>query len=149
MNSRQKGARGEREWRDQLREAGYNAHRGQQFSGANGDPDVVCDDLPWIHFEVKRCKQLRLTEAMEQAKRDAKGKVPVVAHKRDREDWMVTLPAEEFWPLLRGDHLDEQAAAAVTLGEDLTAGSCAPVACVLRDPGGEENSDSSSPSSTD
>lgn len=130
MNSRQKGARIERQFRDQLREQGYEARRGQQFSGANGDPDVVCEDLPWIWFEVKGVERLQLDKAMEQAKRDAKGKVPIVAHKKKHQDWMITLPAEEFWPILRGDHLDEDyrvpaeelidgeaAAAAVILGE--------------------------------
>lgn len=132
INSRSKGARGERQWRDQLREAGYDARRGQQFSGANGDPDVVCEDLAFMHFEVKCVEKLNISKAMEQAQRDAKGKVPVVAHKRSREQWMVTLPADEFWPLLRGDHLDDDfrvpaaelvdgeidtAAAAVILGE--------------------------------
>lgn len=122
MNSRQKGARGERMWRDQLRDAGFNARRGQQFSGANGDADVVCEDLPWAHFEVKCVQSLNLSKAMEQAKRDANGKVPIVAHKKNREGWMVTMPAEEFWPLLRGDHLDEETAAAVILGEEAQCG---------------------------
>jgi hypothetical protein len=34
MNSREKGKRGERAWRDELRAAGYDARRGQQFSGS-------------------------------------------------------------------------------------------------------------------
>lgn len=52
--SRDKGARGEREFRDLLREHGFEARRGQQFAGGNDSPDVVTD-LP-CHVEVKRPK---------------------------------------------------------------------------------------------
>ena len=48
MNSRQKGARGERELASKLREYGYNTRRGQQYSGANGDADVV--GLTGVHI---------------------------------------------------------------------------------------------------
>ena len=41
MNSRTKGAVGEREVASMLRGYGYKARRGQQYSGANGDADVV------------------------------------------------------------------------------------------------------------
>ena len=34
MNSREKGKRGERQWRDELRANGYMARRGQQFAGS-------------------------------------------------------------------------------------------------------------------
>ena len=71
MNSRQKGARGERQWRDELRAQGYAARRGQQFSGSSDSPDVVCPALPWIHFEVKAVERLNIEEAMEQARRDS------------------------------------------------------------------------------
>ena len=47
MNSRNKGAAGEREVAGILRGYGYKARRGQQYSGANGDADVV--GLPGIH----------------------------------------------------------------------------------------------------
>ncbi|WP_341350090.1 hypothetical protein [Clostridium akagii] len=35
-NSKQKGARGERELSSKLKEYGYNTRRGQQYCGANG-----------------------------------------------------------------------------------------------------------------
>src|SRR5436190_24349394 len=72
MNSRQKGIRGERQWRDELRANGYSARRGQQFSGSPDSPDVVCDALSWIHFEVKAVERLNIEDAMEQARGDAK-----------------------------------------------------------------------------
>lgn len=45
INSRQKGKRGERLWRDQLREQGFTARRGQQYAGGIESPDVICEEL--------------------------------------------------------------------------------------------------------
>ena len=52
MNSRAKGARGERLWRDELRAQGFTARRGQQFSGSPDSPDVVCEELKEPFFPV-------------------------------------------------------------------------------------------------
>ena len=73
INSRQKGARGERQWRDELRANGFQARRGQQFSGSPDSPDVISDDLPWLHFEVKAVEHLNIYDAIEQAQRDCGG----------------------------------------------------------------------------
>jgi Holliday junction resolvase len=102
MNSREKGKRGERQWRDELRANGYAARRGQQFSGSPDSPDVVCDSLPWIHFEVKAVERLNIEDAMEQARRDAGAKTPIVAHRRSFRLWLVTMDAETFFKFLRG-----------------------------------------------
>src|SRR5258708_16884687 len=106
MNSREKGKRGERQWRDELRANGYAARRGEQFSGSPDSPDVVCDSLRWIHFEVKAVERLNIEEAMEQARSDCKRavisdqssveKVPIVAHRRSFRPWLVTMEAEAF-----------------------------------------------------
>lgn len=100
MNSRQKGARGEREWRDELRAQGYQARRGQQFSGSPDSPDVVCDGLPY-HQEVKRVEKLNLQDAVDQASRDCGGKPLIVAHRRNDHPWLVTMLASEFFRLVR------------------------------------------------
>ena len=97
-NSRRKGAAGEREWAGEIRKEGWDARRGQQFSGLEGQ-DVV-SELPF-HFEVKRVERLNITDAVDQAKRDTDWKIPVVAHRRNRENWKVTMPAEWFFYLLR------------------------------------------------
>lgn len=103
MNSRAKGCRGEREWRDQLREAGFlKARRGQQFSGGDDSPDVVCPELPKVHFEVKRVEAGNPYNWMTQAIRDAgASKMPVVAHKRNNCDWLVVMRAEDFLNLIK------------------------------------------------
>lgn len=96
INSRRKGAEGERELAKVLQEYGYTeAKRGQQFCGINGNADVI-DALPHIHIECKRVERLNLYEAMAQAKRDAKGKFPAVFHRKNREKWLVTMELPDF-----------------------------------------------------
>ena len=102
MNSREKGKRGERQWRDELRAQGFAARRGQQFSGSPDSPDVVCEALAWLHFEVKAVERLNIEDAMEQGRRDAGQKVAVVAHRRNFRRWLVTMEAESFFQFLRG-----------------------------------------------
>jgi hypothetical protein len=102
VNSRQKGKRVERLWRDQLREAGFlKAFRGQQYCGAAGNADVVCPELPWAHFEVKGVQNLNVLNAMKQAVNDAGTKTPVVAHKKNGEPWLVTMLADDWLRLVR------------------------------------------------
>ena len=101
MNSRQKGARGERELAKKLREYGYETRRGQQYSGANGDADVV--GLPGIHIECKRVERLNLYDAMSQSRHDAKdGEIPLVMHRKDNCEWLVTMRLDDFMELYNG-----------------------------------------------
>lgn len=100
MNSKQKGARGERELSSKLKEYGYNTRRGQQYCGANGDADVV--GLPGIHIECKRVERLNLYDAMSQAKADAKrNEIPTVFHRKDRSKWLVTMELSEWIKLYK------------------------------------------------
>ena len=95
INSRQKGARFERSLASKLREYGYDCRRGQQYSGANGDADVV--GLPGLHIEAKAVERLNLYDAMAQSKRDARsGEIPVVMHKKNCSNILVTLELPEF-----------------------------------------------------
>ncbi len=100
MNSRQKGAAGERELARKLRDLGYDCRRGQQYSGANGDADVV--GLPGIHIECKRVERLCIEDAIAQAKRDAReGEVPVVMHRKNHCEWLVTMPLDQWIEIYR------------------------------------------------
>ena len=100
MNSRQKGKRGELEAARVLREDGYETRRGQQYSGAAGDADVV--GLPGIHLEIKRVEKLNISEAMKQSIRDARdGELPVVMHRKNKETWLVTMPLRVFMVLYK------------------------------------------------
>ena len=100
INSRQKGAAGEREFAHALAEHGHTARRGQQFSGGTDSPDVVCDTLPEVHFEVKRVEAGNLYKWMKQAKRDAGKKMPAVAHRKSKEDWVIVLTLTDFLDLM-------------------------------------------------
>ena len=94
-NSRQKGARGERELSSKLKEYGYNTRRGQQYCGANGDADVI--GLPGVHIECKRVERLNLYDAIAQAKHDAReGETPTVFQRKDRSEWLVTMTLEDW-----------------------------------------------------
>ena len=99
VNSRDKGKRGELEFSHFLKGYGYEARRGQQFSGGTDSPDVVCASLP-IHWEVKLVEALNVDKALEQAVRDCGKNIPVVAHRRSRKAWKVTLRAEDFMKIL-------------------------------------------------
>lgn len=101
VNSRAKGARGELEFSSFLREHGFAARRGQQFSGGSDSPDVV-SNVPGVHFEVKRTETLSLWPAMDQAKRDAaEGTYPCVVHRPSRRRWIAILDAEDFLNIMK------------------------------------------------
>ena len=101
IDSREKGKRGERELAAYFREKGYDARRGQQFSGANGDPDVI--GLPGIHIECKRVEKLNLDAALEQSERDARaGEAPVVIHRKNRQKWRGTMLLDDFLKIYGG-----------------------------------------------
>ena len=104
-NSKQKGARGEREIASKLREYGYNCRRGQQYNGLEGD-DVV--GLPNIHIEVKRVEKLNIYDAIDQATRDAReGELPVVFHRKNNKKWLVSLPFEVFMEIYKESEYSE------------------------------------------
>lgn len=95
MNSREKGKRGEREFALTMREHGYDTRRGQQFSGANGDADVV--GLPGIHCEVKRNERLNVYDAIAQAKHDARdGELPCVFWRKNNCKWLVSMELDDW-----------------------------------------------------
>ena len=100
INSRAKGARGEREFADYLRKEGFEARRGQQFAGGKDSPDVVTN-IPGVHFEVKRVEKGSIYPWIEQATRDAGNQIPVVAHRRNNERWIAILPMMDLLELLK------------------------------------------------
>lgn len=99
MNSKMKGAAGERELANKLILHGFNCRRSQQYCGANGDADVV--GLPGIHIECKRVEKLNIEKALQQAEADSKGDIPAVFHRRNRETWKVTLRLDDFMKLYK------------------------------------------------
>jgi Holliday junction resolvase len=100
INSRAKGATGERELSNILKKYGFNTRRGQQFCGANGDADIV--GLDKIHIECKRVEKLNIDNAIEQAKADTKNSdIPCVFHRKNYKDWKVTMELEDWIKLYK------------------------------------------------
>lgn len=101
VNSRDKGARGERSVAKLFQEAGYQAERGCQHDGLSGHPDVT--NTPYIWVEVKWRARLNIYEAIEQAERDSSALLedvlPVVIHKKNREQWKCTMRVLDFLTL--------------------------------------------------
>lgn len=100
INSKQKGARFERELASKFKEYGFEARRGQQYCGANGDADVI--GLPGIHVEAKHVEKLNLYDAMAQAKRDAReNEIPAVFHRKNNCETLVTMELDSFMRLYK------------------------------------------------
>lgn len=100
-NSRAKGAAGEREIANILKEHGYKARRGQQYCGSNGDADVV--GVPGMHIEVKRTEKCNPYKYLDQAENDAReGELPVVFHRQNGKKWIAILDMDIFMDLFEG-----------------------------------------------
>lgn len=104
VNSKQKGARFERQLASRFREYGYDARRTAQYCGNTGDASDVIG-LPGIHVEAKHVEAMRLYEWMAQAKRDAeaggKNALPAVFHKKNNAEILVTMELESWMNLYR------------------------------------------------
>lgn len=103
INSKQKGARFERELANALKEYGYDTRRTAQYCGKTGDAADVMG-LDGIHIEAKHCETMRLYEWMAQAIRDSAGSenLPAVFHKKNRADILVTMQMKDFMKLYAG-----------------------------------------------
>lgn len=100
VNSKQKGARFERQLASLFREYGYDARRTAQYCGNTGDASDVIG-LPGIHIEAKHQERMQLYDWMAQAKRDAAGTdtLPAVFHKKNNASILVTMEFEDWMRL--------------------------------------------------
>lgn len=108
--SREKGKRGERYVVNLFKEYGYNnAHRTSQFKGNTGQAGDI-EGIDYIHAEVKFVEKLNLYNAMSQAKRDTleskENKRPVVFHKRNNENLLVTMEFRDWIELYNSYYSD-------------------------------------------
>ena len=97
--SQRKGRAGELELARILQTHGYDVQPGRARSYGEV-PDLT--GLHGIHVETKRCEQLRLSEWMAQAERDAVrfgDGLPAVFHRRSREPWLVTMRLTDWLEL--------------------------------------------------
>ena len=103
VNSRRKGAAGERELARKLKEYGYHkARRTVQYNGKSEDGQADLLGLPGIHIECKRVEKLNLYDAMAQAIHDAKdGELPSVFHRRNHCEWLATMRLDDWIKLYK------------------------------------------------
>ena len=105
LNSKQKGARFERQLASRFRDQGYcDARRTAQYCGNTGDASDV-KGLPGIHVEAKHQEVMRLYDWMAQAKRDAAAgggnALPAVFHKKNNASILVTMELDDWFNLYR------------------------------------------------
>lgn len=96
-SSQQKGRRAELEVVELLHGYGIGTARAGEPLNYGTMPDVT--GVPGLHIEVKRTEKLRLTEWMQQARRDAArfgDGSPVIVHRRNRESWQITMSFADF-----------------------------------------------------
>jgi Holliday junction resolvase len=106
VNSKQKGARFERELSKIFQSYGYeNARRTAQYCGNTGDASDVIG-LPGIHVEAKMQERMRLYDWMAQAENDAGNNrvkpLPAVFHKQSRKEILVTMRLDNWMKLYQG-----------------------------------------------
>ena len=102
VNSKRKGADGERELAKKLNEYGFETRRSVQYNGKADDGKADLVNLPGIHIECKRVERLNITKAMLQAIRDAKnGELSTVFHRKNRGEWLVTMRLEDWMELYK------------------------------------------------
>ena len=97
LKSQRKGRRAELELVEVLRSFGIEGVMPGDAVSYGSTPDIV--GLTGVHVECKRSEQLRLSEWMEQAERDAArfgDGVPIVFHRRSREPWRITMKLTDF-----------------------------------------------------
>ena len=96
---RDKGKVFERSVAHLFRDAGFQAERTAQYRGNTGQAGDV-EGPAGIHIEAKHQEKMRLYDWMEQAVRDAeaegKGNLPVVIHKQNYKDVLVTMRWEDW-----------------------------------------------------
>ena len=102
VNSKRKGAAGDRELAKKLNENGFETRRSDQYNGKADDGKADLVNLPGIQIECKRVERLNVSEAMAQAVNDAKGgELPTVFHRKNREGWLVTMRLEDWMDLYK------------------------------------------------
>ena len=106
--SQRKGADGERELAEKLKEYGYDIQRGGSLSFGTV-PDLT--GLPGVHIKCKRVERLNIPEAMRQAIRDAEAfadGIPIPFHRRNRQPWLVTMRLPDFMDLFQEARRDNK-----------------------------------------
>jgi len=96
INSRAKGGRIERELCQKLREVfGWEARRSVQFAAKAETADLVVRQMPNLFIESKGVEKLSVHPVMERAVQEAGSKLAVLAHRKNRTGWLLTMRLED------------------------------------------------------
>ena len=101
INSKKKGAAGEREFANYCKAMGFDVRRTAQYNGKELDSKADVIGIPGIHIEVKRTERLNLYDALAQSKHDAGEDIPVVMHRKNDCEWVVIQPLKDWINLYR------------------------------------------------
>lgn len=98
INSRQKGKAGELEAAHVLNALlpRAQARRSQQYRGTEDGADLVAEGLPNLWLESKRVQRLNLDAVMKVSKEQCGGLHPVILHRKNHGEWLVTLRLEDW-----------------------------------------------------
>jgi hypothetical protein len=92
VNSRRKGKNGELEAAEVLRTLfGWTTRRTQQYSGTSDTADLRVEQTPQLFWEVKRVERLNIPKTMRIAVGQCGRRTPVLLHRPDRSDWLLTI----------------------------------------------------------
>jgi hypothetical protein len=97
-NARRKGKTGELEAAHELNTLLLNAQarRAQQYSGTESTADLLAPGLPNLYLEVKRRQSMNLHSVMDKCEEDCGGLHPVIMHRKDNTDWLVTFRLQDI-----------------------------------------------------
>ncbi len=56
----------------------------------------IITDIPGVQFALRRTRMLRIYHAMNQARRDAHPRIPVVLYRADGREWLAIVPLEDL-----------------------------------------------------
>jgi len=110
INSREKGARREREACEFLKKHEIFARRSQQYKGTSDSPDIEGehgeDFFRVFQMEIKGRETFRLYPWLDKCKEEcgedeAKSKYPCLMYKKNGKPWTITMYAEDLLPILR------------------------------------------------
>lgn len=102
MNSKQKGARYERELVSLLKGHGYQTRRTAQYCGNTGEAaDVI--GLKGIHIEAKHQERIQIYDWMAQAINDSQksGNLPAVFFRKNHCETLVCMRLDDWIELYR------------------------------------------------
>jgi hypothetical protein len=103
--SRSKGKRGEREVVKRFIAAGVPCRRRweeQSKPGGQENGDLAIGEAEEVYAEVRHQEVLRIPAWLREVEEKAKGRPRALIFRRNREDWHVAVPLDDYIELLKG-----------------------------------------------